>query len=289
MAWIESHQSLHRHRKLVRAAGLLGVSHATLIGHLHILWWWALDNADTDGRLGDISAGALAVVADWPGKTPERFTEALIDAGFIDRDGEGLRLHDWYVYAGKLNGRRDANRERMKRARAAHSETHEQRTDDTPLRPRAELPNRTQPTIPPATAREVSDETEEAVGRLCREWERATGTTVTAMLGETFATWLAKVSEEWVGDAIRETGKAGAKSPRYLQRILETWSTEGRKDTPAAKKTPPPVAIPDGSWLKEHHVGPRATPEEMAQLDAEYEANKAKAKAELAALGVIAE
>lgn len=44
MAWIESHQTLSRHRKTLRAAALLHVDRHKMIGHLHELWWWALDN-----------------------------------------------------------------------------------------------------------------------------------------------------------------------------------------------------------------------------------------------------
>ena len=120
MAWIESHQSLSRHRKTMRAAKLLRCDRVKLLGHLHELWWWAIDNASIDGRLGDISAEELAEAACWP-RGGQAFTAALIDAGFVDQDGPELILHDWYEYAGKLNDqrelRRQSNRERQQRRR----------------------------------------------------------------------------------------------------------------------------------------------------------------------------
>jgi hypothetical protein len=87
-----------------------------LIGHLHELWWWALDNVGVDGRLTGMSPVEIGLAAQWDGD-PEEFVEALIYGGFIDRDGDELVLHDWYDYAGKLIGKRLEERERSRRRR----------------------------------------------------------------------------------------------------------------------------------------------------------------------------
>lgn len=113
MAWIESHQELGAHPKLGRLARALGVSRPTALGHLHLLWYWALDYAPS----GDISryrASEIARAAEWEGK-PGVFTKALRDAGFLD---PGQVIHDWPDYAGKLIERRraDAARKRAERA-----------------------------------------------------------------------------------------------------------------------------------------------------------------------------
>ena len=42
MAWIESHQDLADHPKMIRCALELGIEEAAMIGYLHRLWWWAL-------------------------------------------------------------------------------------------------------------------------------------------------------------------------------------------------------------------------------------------------------
>lgn len=120
MAWIESHQSLSRHRKTLRAVASLRVDRHKLIGHLHELWWWGLDNLGPDGDLGDLSDREIAEGAGWS-KDPEAFIRAITDAGFIDPvDGVegGRQLHDWFDYAGKYLTRRAANRERMRAARS---------------------------------------------------------------------------------------------------------------------------------------------------------------------------
>jgi len=45
MAWIESHQSLGRHPKMVRLSARVGVCRPQVIRHLQYLWWWTLDYA----------------------------------------------------------------------------------------------------------------------------------------------------------------------------------------------------------------------------------------------------
>jgi hypothetical protein len=113
MSWIESHQSLSRHKKTIRASKLLKTDRMKLIGHLHELWWWAIDNADIDGRLGDITAAELADAAGWT-KDGEAFTAALIEARFVDSEGSVLILHNWFKYAGKLMEKREKDRDRKR-------------------------------------------------------------------------------------------------------------------------------------------------------------------------------
>lgn len=120
MAYIESHQSLRNHKKLLRAASVWGMRRAEAIGYLHLLWWWAVDNIGPDGDLGDISDGELAMGADWPGDA-ELFAEGLRQAGFLDQTDGGRFLHDWMDYAGKYQARRAADRERARETYAARS------------------------------------------------------------------------------------------------------------------------------------------------------------------------
>ena len=66
MAWIESHQDLDDHPKTRKAAQLLGLSIPAMVGHLHILWHWALTYAQ-DGDLTDFSETDIALGARWDG------------------------------------------------------------------------------------------------------------------------------------------------------------------------------------------------------------------------------
>lgn len=63
-------------------------------------------------------------------------------------------------------------------------------------------------------------------------WTSATGTTVTRMVGDAMESALEDTPPDWVKDAIRETGLAGAKSWKYTAAILERWKHEGREAAP---------------------------------------------------------
>ncbi|HXI96164.1 MAG TPA: hypothetical protein VNG04_08550 [Candidatus Acidoferrum sp.] len=122
MAWLESHQSLSRHRKTLAVVAALKVDRHKLIGHLHELWWWGLDNADINGLLGHVGLEQLAEGAGWPKRDASRLVDALLEAGFLDQTDAGYVIHDWYEFAGKLMSRRAANRARMREERAQHTD-----------------------------------------------------------------------------------------------------------------------------------------------------------------------
>lgn len=109
MTWIESHQELGRHPKTRKLARALNISRPAVVGHLHYLWWWALDFAQ-DGDLSRYDADELAEATLWDGDASE-FVEALIAAGFVDRTTR--HLHDWNDYAGKLLDQRKSNARRQ--------------------------------------------------------------------------------------------------------------------------------------------------------------------------------
>lgn len=115
MAWIESHQELGRHPKTRRAAKLLSTSRAAVIGHIHCLWWWALDFAQ-DGVLTKFDADEIADACLWDGE-PEAFVTGLVGAGFLDAVDGQLVVHDWGEYAGRLIERRTSDAERKRRSR----------------------------------------------------------------------------------------------------------------------------------------------------------------------------
>ena len=115
MAWIPSHQELKDHPKTKRLRRALGVGLPQAIGHLHMLWWWALDYAE-DGRLSKWTADDIADAAGWEGEA-KQFVDALVESGFLDRDGDTLMVHDWDEYLGRLLDKRRKNAERKRRSR----------------------------------------------------------------------------------------------------------------------------------------------------------------------------
>lgn len=132
MAWIESHDTLARHPKTLRAARLAGVAVPQIIGHLHLLWWFALDYAG-DGDLSAYEAADLEDAMMWPGEGGA-LVAALCNAGvrgapgFLEavtrssasRDNAepNYLIHDWHHYAGRLIEKREANAERNRQYRA---------------------------------------------------------------------------------------------------------------------------------------------------------------------------
>lgn len=118
MAWLQIHQSLVNHRKTIKLARALGVPRPQVIGHLVLLWLWALDNAP-DGHLED-DAETIAEVAMWP-DDPAAFVQALVSVRLLDPVDDGHDIHDWQDYAGKLIARRERNTERMRAVRNTDS------------------------------------------------------------------------------------------------------------------------------------------------------------------------
>lgn len=163
MTWIESHQELARHPKTKKLARALKVSIPAAIGHLHLIWWWAMDYAQ-DGDLSGFALDDIREAAMWT-KKGEDLIAGLQEAGFLD----GMQIHDWDVYAGNLIARRAANAERMRQARAAKGSSNEgarashvQTTDDARAQnvrstsgTRAGLPY---PTVPDQPYRTVPDQ-----------------------------------------------------------------------------------------------------------------------------------
>ena len=116
MAWLPINQDLPSHRKTLLVAGAIGISPAVVVGHLVVLWLWAVDNAE-DGILTN-DPGLFNLVTGWKGEG--NLFNAAIEAGFFDRDGDKVVIHNWADYAGKLIRQREVHRNRMRNARAPH-------------------------------------------------------------------------------------------------------------------------------------------------------------------------
>ena len=129
MAWIEVHQSLRDHRKILALADELDMPEPHVAGHCLYLWLWSLDNA-AEGVLPK-SYRIIARAAGWVGD-PATFVAALVAAGMIDGHDDGtLRIHDWDDYTGKIVDRRERNKLAMREARAREKLERVQHVDNT--------------------------------------------------------------------------------------------------------------------------------------------------------------
>jgi hypothetical protein len=125
MARIDSQTGLARHPKTLRLARRLEISVPAAVGHLHLLWGWALEYAQ-DGKVGHFEAAELALACLWEGNE-SALLPALQHAGFVDADGI---IHDWNEYTGKLLQRRAADADRKKESRASINNADIQRTSN---------------------------------------------------------------------------------------------------------------------------------------------------------------
>ncbi|MCX2728536.1 hypothetical protein OO015_13685 (plasmid) [Thermomicrobium sp. 4228-Ro] len=115
VTWIESHTSLRHHWKLDLLCSRLEISRPAAIGHLHLLWWWVITYAES-GDLSRFPRTVLASAAEWVGD-PHQFVDALVEAGFLDEDEHGLRVHGWTEYCGRLISERERRRRWRSRQR----------------------------------------------------------------------------------------------------------------------------------------------------------------------------
>lgn len=83
--------SFKGHRKRHHLERLLGSIGATR--YLVDLWLTAAQQRP-DGNLKGWDAKDIAIAAGYSGK-PQKFVDSLLKSGFLDKDEEGYRLHDW--------------------------------------------------------------------------------------------------------------------------------------------------------------------------------------------------
>jgi len=114
MAWIKSEQALASHPKVHLLAKDLGINVPQAVGHLHLLWWWALDYADN----GDLTRyrDFIPSASQWGGDE-ELFINSLIKHNWIDEVEGKLLIHDWLDYTGALIETREKDAERKRKYR----------------------------------------------------------------------------------------------------------------------------------------------------------------------------
>lgn len=110
--WIESHVTLRNHKKVFMLCNELKIERAQALGHLHMLWWWAIENRE-NGDLTGIFTRDIAHACDWSGDA-EILLKALKKCGWI---GKNMEINDWHDYSWRLLAIRKSNRERQRKYR----------------------------------------------------------------------------------------------------------------------------------------------------------------------------
>lgn len=150
MAWIELHQNLPGHRRTRRVKSILEIDTPTAVGHMCLLWLWALDNAE-NGSIGGMLNQEIADVCEYKGDA-DAFIEALVEAGFLTRTENDLLIHDWADYCGRLMERREKNRIRQQNYRERHRETPQDAPPAPPAKPEPEKEPELTPSMKAAAA-----------------------------------------------------------------------------------------------------------------------------------------
>lgn len=244
MAWIESHQELARHPKTRKLSRKLGITIPAAIGHLHMLWWWAIDYAQ-DGDLSNFEPDDIADALDWPNDA-DQLINALIDSGFIDRIGDekgALVVHDWFDYAGRLVDKRVQNRERKRKSRANKSENTDGHADVTDQSrgqsdenndghgateqnstvPNQTEPNKTTTTTPAANSVEI-------VSNSFKLFENEGFGTLSSIIADKIGSLIDDYGDRWVCEAMRAAVVAGKRNLGYVNAILQRYKSSGVDD-----------------------------------------------------------
>lgn len=156
MAWIELHDTLPNHPKLLRLARELRVERPMALGYLVNLWTWALTYAE-DGNLEKFDHVEIATAAGVPDSGKDAYGSAFCSAmarvGFFEKKGSKYSIHDWMDYAGRLVNRRERDRARHRESREAARTSDGRRGTSSSTVPNPTVPN---PTQPERDAREAS-------------------------------------------------------------------------------------------------------------------------------------
>lgn len=192
----------------------------------------------------------------------KRLVAELVKARVWEDGPGGYVIHDYLDYnpsreevlaareqraeAGRIAGQASAAARRRNAERNSNEQGNDSLNESLTNRPTKTERNSNErgnekptPVPRPVPVPPVSDETGSAAA--AREmfdlWSQCTGTLITAHVGDQIDAAVERCGPEWVADAIRETGNAGARTWNYTARILDRWVREGR-NRPAQPSKP---------------------------------------------------
>ena len=233
MAWLEAHQELPRHPKTKRFARMLKISIPQAVGHLFLLWWWALDYAE-NGDLSKYDAYDLADAVQWDGD-PEEFLSAMIECGpggtcgFIEKDESGnIFIHDWDKYSGRLVEKREKNRKRKAEERKNNSNKKDEKSSKIHAKKTKsdETSNtaNTEETQDKKIVADVSRATDESVAGLSQGYRTQQNTTATEQ-NKTQQNTTATETMPTPHTPEKSAAAAAEKEKIKLNEIVSLWNT----------------------------------------------------------------
>ncbi len=231
MAWIELHDTLPDHKKVLAVATALKADKDLIVGKLVRLWVWALNNRE-DGRFSEQDIDTIAEIMRFRGK-PQKLIAALLDARLLDYDGCNYKIHDWDERVGMLLAKREVSRsqardrQRKKRDRqrdisdTCHADVTRDKTECHAV------------TVPKPYHIDDEDEEDDDTARVYAEAEHTVAATYRAAFGRDATTAeIAAISRiavlngktPIIGHAIELAAAYGAKSvATYVAKIVKDW------------------------------------------------------------------
>ena len=253
----------------------LGITVPEVIGHVHLLWWWALDYCK-DGYITRYR-DYIPMAAQWEGDG-EEFTKALIEFGWVDEIDDELIIHDWMEWTGKLETVRQADRERKRKARSSANSKNsanrewefEPRDDLVPNKPTSKMSDgRPEDIHSPSDVRGEEKRVEESRGdivpsehsdiEIINEDEVSHGELFSALVTifEYNTNDLTKSTRGQLNKAAKELKEVGATAHDIRERAQNFILTYGWKPTPLALVK---------HWADLRQPKPKIDPKELQRL-----------------------
>lgn len=270
--WIESHIEIGRHPKIRALARQAGISIPTAVGHLHLLWHFAMEFAP-DGNLSRFSPQDIEGAIMWDGDVTVMYAllsvTGWLDVDDSDEDDILIAVHDWPVYAGRLLEQREKSRERARRHRekTAAESGKESGNGDVTVTSRARnaltVPNRTVP-----KSKESNDSLLSVAPKKSAREQDEIWNAVVAAVGEPST----KSERSDFGKTVSELKDADA-TPEQIRGFPAWW----RGHFPDAELTHRCLRL---HWGKYRNGNQNVESTTSTQRDAEYVAEKSRLLAE---------
>lgn len=239
MAWIELHDNLPDHPKVIDLAEALNLDKDAVVGKLIRLWVWAL-NSREDGFLRTKDESTIADIMRYRGK-PKTLIKALVEVRFLDPADGGYMIHGWDDHVSRLmemrERRRAQARSRKQKQRAKERDGHAvvtRDTDDVNMqchaatvpKPYLDDDDDTYNSLSSVRARE--DIHRLSTDCLAESYRSYVGKDPTPAEADALADFARFNPAELVGEAVHRAATHGCKSVvAYVGRELAQWSAAG--------------------------------------------------------------
>jgi len=234
---------------------------AQVIGHLHLLWWWALDNAP-NGSLTGLDDGVISMATGYEHRLNSmrtRFVQELRNSGWLDGVSGDYSIHGWDEYAGVYIEKKAADAQRKRDERLAKSSGHPKDVHRTSEGRRSDgagtVPNRTLP-----------NQTNIINNNIITAWKETTGKTPLPAILQTLISFAEDYTEQVLIEAMKQasTTTNGNFNIKYLRSVLENW---GKEKHPTVKGNGQKQDISPDEYIKKYSPFTRPSRQKVSHGD----------------------